>query len=145
MHGVCFMRRQSKDACTYHDNNLGAVNAGRAQLLDGVVGPFSEHPAFRDEQHRLGRSGVVAAVEIKPHRTTAAAAGALSRGAKLCDRVENGLSALRDGKPSVRLALTPPCAPPCYDEVYDGSCLEEAEGAETATLTLALTLTPTLT
>ena len=55
------------------------------------------------------------------------------------------LEALRDGKPSVRLALTPPCAPPCYDEVYDGSCLEEAEGAETATLTLALTLTPTLT
>ena len=52
------------------------------------------------------------------------------------------LEALRDGKPSVRLALTPPCAPPCYDEVYDGSCLEEAEGAETATLTLALTLTP---
>ena len=44
------------------------------------------------------------------------------------------VQALRDAKPSVRLALTAPCAPPCYDEVYDATCLEGAEGAKTGVL-----------
>ena len=44
------------------------------------------------------------------------------------------VQALRDAKPSVRLALSAPCAPPCYDEVYDATCLEGAEGAKTGVL-----------
>ena len=44
------------------------------------------------------------------------------------------MQALRDAKPSVRLALTAPCAPACYDEVYDATCLEGAEGAKTGVL-----------